>query len=479
MKWARDGFLAEDFDIVVLIPLRSVQQKFVENVMMEHVGEETYEYLKKSAGSRCLVILEGWDEMAAERRESDPFLVRVVKECTLLEEATIVITSRPHACEKVDTDRRVEVVGFGKQEIQEFVKKSFPNDTITVKGFLQHLEEYPHLESLSYVPMNLVMIVDIFKCGEKKLPSTITELYRLFIVMILQRQFKKEKERRKAYTPKARANSIDEKLSKVLPDIPKEAVKILLLLCKLAYHGIIDWHPTDSKKGCWFEKITKWKDPRIIFTVEDLSKCGIEVTAEWDGYGLLTATHTHHLPTDTITYNFSHFTIQEFLCAVYILTLSQKEQQRLLSEHFSRYPNVFINVCGLTGLASKTMFQLVFSQLSKFDAVTALRCLYDSRQTSTPQPATPYELDISDHTLQPYDCLCVSNLLSYYPVSSLDLSFCDIGDRGAEMLVKHYPSKNATGQPLKVLNLSENNLTVKNCGLMHIMKIVKTSRSYY
>ena len=94
VKWARDGFLAEDFDIVVLIPLRSAQQKSVEEVMEKYVGgEEAYEQLKKSAGVRCLVILEGLDEIAVERQRSDNFLVSVIKECTLLEQATIVITS--------------------------------------------------------------------------------------------------------------------------------------------------------------------------------------------------------------------------------------------------------------------------------------------------------------------------------------------------------------------------------------------------
>ena len=101
IRWARDGFLAEDFDIVILIPLRSVQERSLEKVMVEYIGEETYEELRKSVGSRCLVILEGFDEMEADRRENDPFLIRAVRECTLLEEATIMITSRPHACEKI------------------------------------------------------------------------------------------------------------------------------------------------------------------------------------------------------------------------------------------------------------------------------------------------------------------------------------------------------------------------------------------
>ena len=243
MKWARDGFLSEDFDIVILIPLRSVQQRLFEEVIIEFIGEETYEQVKKSAGRRCLVILEGWDEMAAEHRESDVFLVHVVKECTLLEEAIIMITSRPHACENLNTDRKIEVVGFGKDEIQEFVEKSFPNDVKCVEQFLQQLKEYPHLESLSYVPMNLVMIVDIFECSEKKLPSTITQLYQLFIVMTLQRQVKKENEAQKqVYSGVTAANSVEEKLCKVLTGVPKGAVKTLFLLCKLAYHGFFDWY---------------------------------------------------------------------------------------------------------------------------------------------------------------------------------------------------------------------------------------------
>ncbi|XP_065901851.1 NACHT, LRR and PYD domains-containing protein 3-like isoform X2 [Dysidea avara] len=475
VKWAkRDGFLAEVFDIVILIPLRSVQQRSIEEVMKEHIGEETYEQAKKSAGSRCLVILEGLDEMAGERRESDPFLVRVVKECTLLEEATIMITSRPHACEKLDAGRRIEVVGFGKEEIREFVEKSFPNDLKCVEEFSQQLKEYPHLESLSYVPMNLVMIVDIFECTEKKLPSTITQLYQLFIVMTLERQVRKENERKQVCSTVAvAANSVEEKLCKVLTGVPKEAVRTLLLLCRLAYCCVFDWYSDRKEDLFFFTK--KWKDPKIIFTVADLKECGIEVTAEWDGYGLLKATHTHQLPTDTITYNFSHLTIQEFLCAVYISTLSQEEQQRLLSEHYWDYPNVFIFLCGVTGLVSSEMFDFVFSELSEYDGddVTAVKCLYESQQISPPQPVTPISLKRSYSSLLPYDIVCISHVISCYPVYELNIWDYHIGDKGAELLVKHYPNKNTTGQLLEVLDLSGNDLTID--GLVHIMKIVKTS----
>jgi len=50
---------------------------------------------------------------------------------------------------------------------------------------------------------------------------------------------------------------------------------------------------------------------------------------------------------------------------------------------------------------------------------------------------------------------------------------CGIGDKGAEMLIKHYPTKNITGQYLEVLDLANDNLTI--AGLESTMEIVKTS----
>ena len=69
-------------------------------------------------------------------------------------------------------------------------------------------------------------------------------------------------------------NSVEEKLYKTLTGVPNEAVKTLLLLCRLAYLGFFDWF-SDSEG--W---LNNWKDPKIIFTVADLKERGIEVTTD-------------------------------------------------------------------------------------------------------------------------------------------------------------------------------------------------------
>ena len=478
LRWARDGFLSEDFDAVLLIPLRCVQQRSLEEVMVEYLRSEVYEQMESTAGSRCLIILEGLDEMAADRQKSDHYFIRLVKDCTVLEEATVMITSRPHACGKLVADRQVEVIGFGAEQIEEFIKRSFPDNEQSGSELLQQLNDYPHIKSLCYVPLNLVMVTDIFRCSQnKKLPATLTELYRLFLVMILQREVVKEDE--KSICSSVSLTAVNcESLKKMLPGIPINAIGTVFLLCRVSFCGFFDWH-TDMKEEDDLFGEKKWKDPKIIFTVEDLIQCGIEVTSQFDGQGLLKVTHLHEVPTDTSSYNFPHLSIQEFLSALYISMLTQEEQLHLMNKHFHDFSNVFIFLCGLRKLQCNEMYQIVYSNLMSEDhyfsnpnVVPAVRCLYESECPK--QSTVPFTLNMNDNHVQPYDCYCVSYLISHYPVSQLNMGRCGMGDTGAEVLAKHYSS---TNQLLEVLDFTKNDLTA--VGMVHVMKMVKTSEPHY
>ena len=296
------------------------------------------------------------------------------------------------------------------------------------------------------------------------------------------------------------AERVEEILCEMLKNIPKETVGIVLHLSRLAYQGFFDWYCHRERNDIFLSKKI-WKEPKIIFTESDLIQCDIEVTSDFDGFGLLKATPTHEVLTDINTYSFNHLTIQEFLCAVYISLRSQQEQLRLLSEHFDEYPNVFTFICGLTGLESSEMFQFMYSKLrattgtvfgrcdrSKLtsrsvsrgdpDVITAMRCINESKQSSGPhQSVSPFTLDLDGNTLLPYDCVCVSNILSRYPVLVLEMMGCYIGNKGAELLVKHYPYKNLTGQLLEELYLDDNDLTIE--GMEYVRKIVRTSEPHY
>ena len=457
--------------------MRFVQRKSLEQVVMQYIGEEAYQQMKKLAGSRCLIILEGLDEMAADQQKQDHFFTHLISECTVLEESTILITSRPHACDKLNADRQVEVIGFGAEQIKEFIKRSFPNDDCSASKLLQQLNDYHHLKSLCYVPINLIMIIDIFQCSQNKtLPSTFTELYKLFLVMILQRQAMKEDMICSGvHALPVTTKTISESLKEMLPHIPTHVIGTVYFLCRLSFCGFFDWHVDMKQK----DKHTDWKDPKIIFTTDDLIQCGIEVTSQFDGFGLLKATHIHEVPTDTSSYNFCHLSIQEFLSSLYISLLPQQEQLHLMNKYFHDFPSIFIFLCGLTRLKCDDIYQIVCSKINSYgnpDIIPAIRCLYESNCTA--KSTVPFTLNMSRNHLVPFDCFCVSHIISNYPVLELHMRQCQIGDVGAELLAKCYSNNKMTehAQLLKVISLVKNDFTA--VGMVHVMKIVITSEPH-
>lgn len=323
---------------------------------------------------------------------------------------------------------------------------------------MQQLFDYPNLYSLCYVPISLVMIIDIFNHRKKSLPSTSTELYQLFAVMVLAR----EKGRIKLVsTTVTVTDDVKQVCCKALPEIPKETIGKLILLSKLAYLGFFERNPDSSMNHDGWRKVSK---PRIIFKEDDLKQCNIKTT---DGEGLLTAVTLHHLYGDCVTYNFVHLTVQEFLCAIFMLTLSQEEQYHLLKEYFDIYPNIMIFYCGLTRL---DFHQIVFPKLTLYSStMTAMKCLYEGQRNTVPDKAKfPSTLDISYITLMPYDCLCLSYVYCQYPVTTLKLYMCYIGDN-AGLLAKWCMNKNTTTK-LQEIDLADNILT--STGMKHVMNMV-------
>ena len=97
------------------------------------------------------------------------------------------------------------------------------------------------------------------------------------------------------------------------------------------------------------------------------------------------------------------------------------------------------------------MFQFVISQLSEYPK-TALKLRVNRLAHFNQWHPSDY-IDMTGSLLLPYEILCISHVMSCYPVSELYMPWCHIWDKGAELLVKYYPCKNCTGQLLEVLNL--------------------------
>ena len=112
-----------------MLLLRSIQQQSTEQVFEKLIGKEAFQELKTTLGRKCLIILEGLDEITIEHQQTDDFLTKLINS-ELLQYSKVVVTSRPHSCQELmkKANKIIEILGFGDKEIAEFVQDSFSID---------------------------------------------------------------------------------------------------------------------------------------------------------------------------------------------------------------------------------------------------------------------------------------------------------------------------------------------------------------
>ena len=492
LQWAKDtnGFLSNDYDLVILIRLRAVQERTLQQVMIDTVGSEAAydELLTKCHGNRCLIILEGLDEISAHWQQHDTMFCQLIKTTTFLSHANILVTSRPHACIHLHRDikghtRTIEIVGFDKPQIKEYAELYFHNSD-TAEKFMEQINNDPHISSLCYVPLCLNMVLECFKYNNETLHTTLTELYQSFIISKVDEHIQFKKHTSLGTVPENDEQCI-KNLINVLSDVPdvlsKEALETMFLLSMLAYKSYFQWfikNPIESES----------KSPRIIYTKNDLAHCNITNSGN-DACGLLKATNTLFATGNTAVYTFNHLSVQEYFCALYISLLPEDQQLQLLKHHITDYPHMWPFYAGITKLRSPDVLQymqhLILQgyqlknskshnniRLMGFDrdrVVIVLNSVYEAQLSSDFCKCEVLTLCLPVYDLHPYDCMSISYFMSIVPIAHLLLQHCRIGDQEAEMLARWKDLKPS----LKVLSLSYNNITHK--GMESIVTIIKSS----
>ena len=479
LKWAngKECFLSNDYDLIILIRLRAIQESTLQQAMIEAVGSETAydELLTKSNGERCLIILEGLDEISADWQQNDKMFSQLVKNTVVLSHANILATSRPHACIDLHNDikgyaRKIEIVGFDKPQIKERAELYFHNSN-TADKFMEQVNSDPHISSLCYVPLCLNMVLDCFKYNNETLHTTLTELYQSFIIskVVDHIRFKKA-------VPLGTVLECDEQclrnLATVLSDVPnslsKIALEIIFLLSKLAYKSYFEWY---EAKESYIKK-----NPKIVYTNKDLAQCNI-TNLESDAGGLLKATNTLFATSNTAVYSFNHLSVQEYFCALYISLLPEDQQLQLLKDHITDYPHMWPFYAGITKLESCNVLDYLLQNAELENnnklsdpIIVVLNSIYEAQLSQ--RVCHKYKknfLTIPAYVgVRPYDCMSISYFMSIASVVHLSPHFCMIRDRGVEMLarcINLIPS-------LKLLDLSSNNITHK--GMESVVTIMKS-----
>ena len=503
LQWAKEKFLTKEYDLVILIQLRAVQERTLQQVMIDAVGSETsyVELLTKCHGNRCLIILEGLDEISARWQENDEMFSKLVNSTTFLSCANIIITSRPHACVHLCKDknfiRTIEIVGFGKTRIKEYAEMYFDcrrdlntaekSSLNTAEKFMEQVHSDPHISSLCYVPLCLDMVLECYKHSDKILHKTFTELYQSFVVSRVNYHI----EHKKAM-PLGTVQDSDKEyfknLANVLSDVPEfleGALETLFLLSKLAYKSYFEWCEQLNSNE---------RNSKIVYDKKHLTHCNI-TNLKNDACGLLKATNTLYGTGNTSVYTFNHLSVQEYFCALYISLLPEDQQLQLLKDHITDHPHLWPFHAGITKLRSfdvshylqQYMLQdkhlenpVQFENpmfldcrnvarncnISDQQTVIVLNSIHEAQLSSDVYKNKAHALFMFNYRFRQYDYMCISYFMSTAPITQLYLPYCNIRDQEVKILIQckdKIPS-------LKVLDLSCNLITCK--GIEYLIPII-------
>ena len=472
-RWAENELLTSK-KLLFLVFLRECFQKPVMTIegLIQFVFKSSEviscltRHLTKTEGKDTVIIFDGFDELSEENKK-ESIIVDIINR-RILTKCCLVVTSRPTASSILHTsvDRRVEIVGFTEEDRLDYIQTALGSEDQVngeqvnnehVKALQHYLQSNPTINALCYIPLNMTILLCLVEDGIDKLPKTQTEMYKKFIEMTIVRFIKK-------YDKSNAIINIAELLD------PYD--KLFVELTKLAYKALktdkIIFKLPEIKKGC----------PNLTMT-----------SSNWNGLGLLKAVQCFSIQmgNDQVTFHFLHFSIQEYMAAWYISTLPDRKQIKLLQKTFweHRYYNTWIMYVGITSGSSFALRHFIsgnwiqlYSKLFKSFKVSdkflkhkmkclhLFQCLLEANKEdiieSVKQLFQNNRIDLSNQTLLPSDL----NTLGFFLNRSinkqwdeLDLSNCNIGSNGSNILCDRLLDKDARGiVTIKVVKFSYNQL---------------------
>ena len=307
-KWGQHQ-LFNEYSLVVLLKFRDKRVQESKNIsdLFYYPLPELESYIVQdivlSGGHGLLLILEGFDEAPASKRSMDSIFVRLFTGQEL-PKATVILTTRPSAsaelrqfCNSVNS-RRIEIVGFGKKEIDEYIQCAFSGEQSRL-DFIEYLSLYPYIHSMMYVPLNSAIVTHVYESCKSSgvvVPKTMTQLYSSLIRTLLLRYLKDKEEYKHTCT---NINSFR--------DLPPPVYDRFCEICKIAYTGIMS------------------AETELIFQ---------DLPSDFDTLGLMQTCPELYVDRGaSVSYNFLHLTVQEYLAAYHISQQSRDEQVAFMNDN--------------------------------------------------------------------------------------------------------------------------------------------------
>ena len=372
--WANDSLL-QNYKAVTLLPLRDPEIQEAKTIgdlllipgdeMRRMVLNEIGEYF----GDGICFILEGYDELPSSLQKSSLF----TKLKDFFPKCTIIYTSRPGACNKLESvaSQIIQIEGFKQESVDEYISNTFQgihNGEQLVSQLKSQLQRNVTLERMLHVPINVAIVCLIF-LHFSSLPETLTELYTLLCLRLILR-----------HITTRTANPAQVEAIYSLNDLPKDIAEKFSQLCFIAYKGI--------------------ECNSTIYSSQQLQSFSVSID-KICGLGLLIDAPSISVYGREKSYNFLHKTVQEFCAAWYISKLSIQDQiewvrttwdNSVNTSNYALWPWYHFNCvmvlkfyCGITGLRSNEIlylllpYKMIKLHYSRRNLPLLMHCVYEAQ----------------------------------------------------------------------------------------------------
>ena len=143
------------------------------------------QYLLDNSRKTLTLLLDGYDEYPRDLQESS--LIADILKRRVLPLCGLVVSSRPHASQHFhkQVTIRVDILGFIENERAHYIKQALPNQPHKIKELTQYLYQRPSVDSLCFIPFNMVILLYLYKQGIP-LPNNTTELYHYLMAVDIE-----------------------------------------------------------------------------------------------------------------------------------------------------------------------------------------------------------------------------------------------------------------------------------------------------
>ena len=288
------------------------------------IAAACHDYLYENGGKNLVFLFDGFDEYPEDLQKNS--LIADILRRKVLPHCALVVSSRPHATVHLREQATVivDILGFSEVERNQFIQQSLKEKPRSIKELNQYLDDHFTISSLCVVPFNMVILLFLYKqrscLPNKSLPKNSTELYNHFICLTICRHLAKY------------GHSLDNTITD-LTNLPDPCSKIIQQLSKFSLEAL--------------------NNNKLVFTFDEIKVACPDIAAipgAINGFGLLQAVQHFGLTGKTMTFNFLHFTIQEFLAAHHVASLSPSKERKILKEKFwnDTHSNMFAIYISLT-----------------------------------------------------------------------------------------------------------------------------------